>query len=153
MKRKIISELLKWKNSSNRKPLILNGARQVGKTFALKAFGKLHYKNFLYFDTETNLRLREYFETDFTPARIIEYLESLAGQKIIPDETLIIFDEIQSSERILRSLKTFCEEAPQYHIATAGSLLGVAVNREKYSFPVGKVDEIEMFPMDFEERA
>jgi predicted AAA+ superfamily ATPase len=151
MKRKIINELLQWKNSPNRKPMILNGARQVGKTFSLKEFGELYYKNFVYFDIENSVRLREYFETDFTPERIIEYLESVAGQRITPNETLIIFDEIQSSERILRSLKTFCEETPQYHIATAGSLLGVAVNREKYSFPVGKVDEIEMFPMDFEE--
>ncbi|MDR2823664.1 MAG: ATP-binding protein [Prevotellaceae bacterium] len=151
MKRKIISELLKWKSSPNRKPLILNGARQVGKTFVLKYLGESHYKSFVYFDVENSLRLREYFETDFTPARIVEYLESVAGQKITPNETLIVFDEIQSSERILRSLKTFCEETPEYHIATAGSLLGVAVNREKYSFPVGKVDEIDMFPMDFEE--
>ena len=151
MKRKIIDKLLQWKNSPYRKPLILNGARQVGKTFILKEFGKLHYENFVYFDTETNLRLREYFETDFTPARIIEYLESVAQQKIVPDKTLIIFDEIQSSERILRSLKTFCEETPEYHIATAGSLLGVAVNRSNYSFPVGKVDEMDLFPMDFEE--
>jgi predicted AAA+ superfamily ATPase len=151
MKRKIIDNLLLWKNSPNRKPLILNGARQVGKTFTLKEFGKLYYKNVVYFDTEINLRLREYFENDFTPSRIIEYLESVAQQQIVPNETLIIFDEIQSSERILRSLKTFYEDAPQYHIATAGSLLGVAVNREKYSFPVGKVDELGMFPMDFEE--
>ena len=151
MKRKALLHLLEWKNKTGRMPLIVNGARQVGKTYIIKEFGDLNYKNMVYFNLETNIAVNSYFETDIQPLRIIQYLETAAGQRIFPKETLIVLDEIQSCPRALTSLKAFCEEAPDYHIVCAGSLLGVAVNRENFSFPVGKVDEIQMFPMDFEE--
>lgn len=151
MKRKALKQLEDWKKKSGRMPLIVNGARQVGKTYLIKEFGELHFKNTVYFNLETNLAVNSYFETDIQPLRIIQYLETASGQRIIPEETLLVLDEIQSCPRALTALKTFCEEAPQYYIVCAGSLLGVAVNRENYSFPVGKVDEIQLFPMDFEE--
>lgn len=152
MKRKIESKLLAWKNkSADRMPLILNGARQVGKTYILREFGDKYYKNVVYINLETNLTVSSFFQDNIEPERILRYLEAYANEEIIPEETLIIFDEIQSCERALTALKYFCEQTPEYHIATAGSLLGVAVNREKFSFPVGKVDTITMFPMDYEE--
>jgi len=151
MKRKIIESLIQWKNNPDRKPLILNGARQVGKTYILKEFASANYDKFLYINFETNTRINSFFDGELNPLHILQYLESVSDIRIIPGETLIIFDEIQSCSRALLSLKVFCEEAPQYHIVTAGSLLGVAVNRDKYSFPVGKVDELNMYPMDFEE--
>jgi len=151
MKRKALKQLDDWKKKSGRMPLIVNGARQVGKTYLIKEFGEQHFKNTVYFNLETNLAVNSYFETDLNPLRIIQYLETASGQRIIPEETLLVLDEIQSCPRALTALKTFCEEAPEYFIVCAGSLLGVAVNRESYSFPVGKVDEIQLFPMDFEE--
>lgn len=151
MKRAIENELIKWKNSDSRKPLILNGARQVGKTYTLRDFGEKNYKNTVYVNLETNLSVAQYFDNDISPDRIIRFLEAYAKEAIIPGETLIILDEVQSCERALTSLKYFCEEAPQYHIAAAGSLLGVAINRRKFSYPVGKVDTITMYPMTFDE--
>ena len=151
MKRKIVDQLIKWKSQPGRMPLILNGARQVGKTYILKEFAASQFSKFVYINFETNNRINSFFDGDLNPLHIVQYLESVSDIRIIPDETLIIFDEIQSCSRALLSLKSFCEEAPQYHIVAAGSLLGVAVNREKYSFPVGKVDELVMYPMDFEE--
>jgi predicted AAA+ superfamily ATPase len=151
MRRKIFDTLVSWKEKPKRMPLLLNGARQVGKTYILKEFGRLHYKNTVHINLETNLLINSYFENNITPQRIIEFLETTVNDRIIPGETLLILDEIQSCERALLSLKTFCEEAPQYHIAAAGSLLGVAVNRERYSFPVGKVNELSLYPLDFEE--
>jgi predicted AAA+ superfamily ATPase len=151
MRRKALKQLEDWKSKSDRMPLIVNGARQVGKTYLIKEFGEQYFKNTVYFNLETNLAVNSYFETDIQPLRIIQYLETASGQRIIPEETLLVLDEIQSCPRALTALKTFCEEAPQYYIVCAGSLLGVAVNRENYSFPVGKVDEIQLFPMDFEE--
>ena len=151
MKRKALKQLEDWKKKSDRMPLIVNGARQVGKTYLIKEFGEMYFKNTVYFNLETNLAVNSYFETDIHPLRIIQYLETASGQRIIPEETLLVLDEIQSCPRALTALKTFCEEAPQYYIVCAGSLLGVAVNRDNYSFPVGKVDEIQLFPMDFEE--
>ncbi len=151
MKRKIIDQLIKWKNKSGRMPLILNGARQVGKTYILKEFATQNFKQFVYINLETNIHINSYFDGDISPMNIVQYLESVSDVRIIPEETLIILDEIQSCSRALLSLKSFCEDAPQYHIVAAGSLPGVAVNREKYSFPVGKVDELSMYPMDFEE--
>jgi predicted AAA+ superfamily ATPase len=151
MNRKIIGQLIQWKNKAGRMPLILNGARQVGKTFILKEFASSHFKQFVYVNLETNSKVNSYFDGDINPEHIIQFLESVSDIRIIPESTLIIFDEIQSCSRALLSLKAFCEEAPQYHVVAAGSLLGVAVNREKYSFPVGKVDELTLFPMDFEE--
>ena len=151
MKRKITQQLIAWKNNPKRMPLVVNGARQVGKTYSLKEFGSLHFASVVYVNLETNLAISSYFETDITPLRIIQYLETATNTRIIAGETLIIFDEIQSCARALASLKTFCEEAPAFHIVAAGSLLGVAVNREQFSYPVGKVNELTMFPMDFEE--
>ncbi|MCL2512040.1 MAG: ATP-binding protein [Bacteroidales bacterium] len=151
MQRKIVSELLAWKNSKDRKPLILNGARQVGKTYTLETFAKENFNNVIYLNMEIETTLREFLDGDISPKRIIQHLELTKKQPITTDKTLIFFDEIQACERALTSLKYFCEQAPEYHVASAGSLLGVAVNREKYSFPVGKVDELYMFPLDFEE--
>ena len=151
MRRKIYDKLVTWKNKSERLPLIINGARQVGKSYILKEFGEKEFDNYIIVNLEIDKALKEKFEDDLTPKSIIQYLESVHFQRIIPDKTLIIFDEIQACERALTSLKYFCEQTPEYHIAAAGSLLGVAVNRNKFSFPVGKVDEITLFPMDFEE--
>lgn len=151
MKRLIEAELKAWKNNRDRKPLILNGARQVGKTYILREFGERNYKNVVYVNLETNTSVASYFSDDISPERIIRYLEAYANEAVIPEETLIILDEIQSCERALTALKYFCEQTPEYHIAAAGSLLGVAINREKYSFPVGKVDTVTMYPFTFEE--
>lgn len=151
MRRIVEGELIAWKAKKERKPLILNGARQVGKTYILRKFGDDNYKNVIYVNLEVNAAVASYFNEDIRPERIIRYLEAYAGEAIIPEQTLIIFDEIQSCERALTALKYFCEEAPEYHIVAAGSLLGVAINREKYSFPVGKVDTITMYPLTFEE--
>jgi len=151
MKRKISDKLIAWKDDPKRMPLILNGARQVGKTYILKEFGARHFKQVVYINLENNLLANSFFDNDITPLRILQYLETLTNTRIIAGETLIILDEIQACSRALTSLKAFCEEAPQYHLVAAGSLLGVAVNRDIYSFPVGKVNELNMFPMDFEE--
>ena len=151
MKRKITQQLVEWKNSSARKPLILNGARQVGKTFILREFGKENYKNTVYVNLESNGTVASMFNDDISPSKLIKYLEAETGERILPNETLIILDEIQSCERAVTSLKYFCEEAPDYHIAAAGSLLGVAINRNQTSFPVGKVNVIRLYPLDFEE--
>ncbi len=151
MKRKIIDQLILWKDKSGRMPLIVNGARQVGKTYILKEFASTRFDQFVYINLETNSKVNSYFDGDINPVQIVQYLETVTEIRIIAGSTLIILDEIQSCPRALLALKAFCEEAPQYHVVAAGSLLGVAVNREKYSFPVGKVDELSMFPMDFEE--
>jgi hypothetical protein len=151
MERKVMAELVQWKDKKNRMPLIVNGARQVGKTYILKEFGTSCFESTIYVHLENQVAVAAIFEGDLNPTRIIQYLEATYNQPIKAGKTLIILDEIQSSERALMALKVFCEEAPQYHVVAAGSLLGVAVNREKYSFPVGKVDEINMYPLDFEE--
>jgi len=151
MLRKIDKELQEWKNKKNRKPLILNGARQVGKTYALDNFAKKNFDNVVYLNMEIEISLRDFLDGDISPKRIIQHLELTKKQRITADRTLIFFDEIQACERALTSLKYFCEQAPEYHVVAAGSLLGVAINREKYSFPVGKVDEFYMYPLDFEE--
>lgn len=151
MKRKISQSLLEWKNSSRRMPLIINGARQVGKTYIVEQFGKEHYKSVLYLNMEIESTLCKFFESELSPQKIIQYLEATKMQEIVQGETLIFIDEIQACERALTSLKYFCEQMPKQHIIAAGSLLGVAINREKYSYPVGKVDELNMYPLDFEE--
>lgn len=151
MERKISTTLINWKNSTNRLPLILQGARQVGKTFTLLNFGKSNYHNIAYFNFENNPDLHTLFLGDISPERLIPRLALLSNQPIIEEKTLIIFDEIQACERALTSLKYFAEDAPLFHIAAAGSLLGVAVNRNQFSFPVGKVDIKHLYPMDFEE--
>lgn len=151
MYRKIIDFLEAWKESKYRKPLILQGARQVGKTYSILEFGRSHYENVAYFNFETNPKLNETFKENISPTYLIAILSHIARQTIIKEKTLIVFDEIQLCERALTSLKYFCEEAPDYHIIVAGSLLGVAVNRSKFSFPVGKIDIKTMYPMDMEE--
>lgn len=152
MKRKIEERLLTWKDkTSNRLPLIVNGARQVGKTYILRKFGTEQFKNVVYINLETNLAVASYFSDNIAPERLLRYLEASTGERIIPGETLVILDEIQSCERALTSLKYFCEETPEYHIVAAGSLLGVAINRQRYSFPVGKVETITLYPLDLEE--
>ena len=151
MERKISKYLLAWKNGLYRKPLILQGARQTGKTYSILAFGHQQYDNVAYFNFETNPDLSRNFDESIEPAYLIPLLSRICGQTITKEQTLIFFDEVQLCERALTSLKYFCESAPEYHIIVAGSLLGVAVNRETFSFPVGKVDMKTLYPMDFEE--
>ena len=151
MYRKIMNYLEAWKESKHRKPLILQGARQVGKTYSVLEFGRNNYENVVYFNFETNPKLNETFEENISPDYLVPILSHIAGQTIVKEKTLIIFDEVQLCERALTSLKYFCEDAPDYHIIVAGSLLGVAVNRAEFSFPVGKVDMKTMYPMDMEE--
>lgn len=151
MDRKIMAYFRKWKGSKYRKPLILQGARQVGKTYSILEFGRTEYENVAYFNFETNPLLLKTFEENISAAYLIPLLSRLAGQTIIKEKTLIVFDEIQLCERALTALKYFYEEAPEYHIIAAGSLLGIAVNRGEYSFPVGKVDMQTLYPMDMEE--
>ena len=151
MDRKITNYLIKWKNSPYRKPLILQGARQTGKTYSILAFGRNYYANVAYFNFETNPGLKKTFDESIEPTYLIPILSRICGQTIIKEQTLIVFDEVQLCERALTSLKYFCEFAPEYHIIVAGSLLGVAVNREAFSFPVGKVDMKTLYPMDMEE--
>ena len=140
-----------WKNSVHRKPLSLQGARQVGKTYSILEFGRTHYENVAYFNFETNPKLNKTFEENISPDYLIPILSHIAGQTIVKEKTLIVFDEVQLCEKALTSLKYFCEDTPDYHIIAAGSLLGVAVNRAKFSFPVGKVDMKTLYPMDMEE--
>lgn len=151
MYRKIFQYLKEWKENPYRKPLILQGARQVGKTHSVLTFGKNEYENVAYFNFETDIRLKETFEENINPDYLIPILSRLSNQTIIKDKTLIFFDEIQLCEKALTSLKYFYEQAPEYHIIVAGSLLGIAVNRQEFSFPVGKVDIKTLYPMDLEE--
>ena len=149
MKRKIMSWLLQWKKASNRKPLILQGARQVGKTYSVLTFGKKYYDSVAYFNFENNKELIKIFDRDLNPERIVRELSINCGKSIFKEKTLIFFDEIQACERALTSLKYFNEQCNEYHIIAAGSLLGVAINREQYSFPVGKVDFLDLKPLSF----
>jgi len=151
MERKVEKFFASWKNSSGRMPLMVVGARQVGKTYSILSFGNINYNCVVYFNFESNPELQHIFRRDLNPVRILQELSVLAGKTIAPENTLIFFDEIQACEQALTSLKYFNEEASDYHIIAAGSLLGVAVNRSQYSYPVGKVDKINMYPLDFEE--
>lgn len=151
MYRKIIHFLEEWKNSKYRKPLILQGARQVGKTYSILEFGRTHYENVAYFNFETHPKLVEMFEENISPDYLIPLLSRIGNQTIVKEKTLVVFDEVQLCERALTSLKYFCEDAPEYHVIVAGSLLGVAVNRARFSFPVGKVNMKTLYPMDMEE--
>ena len=151
MYRKIIGFLEAWKESEYRKPLILQGARQVGKTYSILEFGRTHYENVAYFNFETNPKLNDAFAENIDPDYLIPILSGIARQTIVKGKTLIVFDEVQFCERALASLKYFCEDAPEHHIIAVSSLLGVAVNRTKFSFPVGKVDIKTLYPMDMEE--
>lgn len=151
MIRKITDYLIQWKNSIYRKPLILQGARQVGKTYSVLEFGRNHYENIAYLNFETNPLLIKIFDESIDPEILVPSLSRVVHQTIIKEKTLIFMDEIQLCERALTSLKYFSENAPQYHVIVVGSLLGVAVNRDKFSFPVGKVDMKTLYPMDMEE--
>ena len=150
MKRRIEAGLLNWKNQKDRKPLIVYGARQVGKTYSIISFGKNNYADYAYFNFEANEELKSIFDRNLEPSRIVLELGAVLGRRI-SEHTLIVFDEIQAAPKALTSLKYFYEQAPEYHIIAAGSLLGVALERENYSFPVGKVNSINMYPMDFYE--
>ena len=151
MKRKIEEKLLQWADNPKRMPLLLQGARQVGKSFLLEWLGTTRFENMVHVNLETQVSIAEMFNGDITPQKVVHALETVFQTPIKPHKTLIILDEIQCSERALMSLKMFCEDAPEYAVAAAGSLLGVAINREKFSFPVGKVHELTLFPLDFEE--
>jgi predicted AAA+ superfamily ATPase len=150
MNRKVYSELLKWKLSSSRKPLILQGARQVGKTWIMQEFGRREYQSIIYVNCDNEPRMAGVFDNDYNIKRILLTLQAITGVKAVPGETLIILDEIQEVNRGLGALKYFCEDAPEYHVMVAGSLLGIALHQGT-SFPVGKVDIITMYPMDFGE--
>ncbi len=145
-----MSKLLAWKNSPYRKPLILKGVRQVGKTWILKEFGKLNYKNIAYFNFDENKEYKQFFETTKNVERILQNLMLASGQKIEPENTLIIFDEVQDCPEVINSMKYFYENAPQYHVACAGSLLGITLAKPS-SFPVGKVNFMQINPMNFTE--
>jgi predicted AAA+ superfamily ATPase len=150
MKRLFINELLKWKESNTRKPLIIQGARQVGKTWIMKEFGKLHFKSVVYINFESSVRLQNIFLTDFDINRIFSIFEIETGVKIDSKTTLILLDEIQEAEKGLTALKYFNENAPEYFVIAAGSLLGVSLQKNN-TFPVGKVDFLNLYPLSFEE--
>ena len=150
MKRKIYSKLIEWKKSPSHKPLILNGVRQCGKTYIMKEFGKNEFQTFAYVNCDRNENLHQIFEGGFNISKIILGISALSVVDIIPGKTLIFLDEVQSFPLVLESLKYFCEDAPDYHVAVAGSLLGIALH-SGVSFPVGKVQTMKLYPMDFEE--
>ena len=150
MYRKAYREMVEWKNSDTRKPLLLLGARQVGKTWLMKEFGIQEYKNVVYINCDTEPLAQQLFEPDYDISRIILGIQAISGETITEGETIIILDEIQEAKRGLHCLKYFCENASGYHVMAAGSLLGVALSH-KESFPVGKVDMLRIYPMDFEE--
>lgn len=150
MYRFAIKKLFEWKQNKYRKPLIIEGARQVGKTWLMKEFGKQAYENTVYVNFDSNSRMAELFSNDLDTERLVAGLEIYAGHKINCENTLLIFDEVQEVPRALSSLKYFCENAPQYHIVCAGSLLGIALHQGT-SFPVGKVDFLKLYPLSFKE--
>lgn len=150
MYRMAMENLLAWKQSRRRKPLIIEGARQVGKTWLMKEFGRQAYGDTVYINFDSNARMAELFASDLDTKRLILGLELYAGRKIDPENALLIFDEVQEVPRALAALKYFCEDAPQYHIVCAGSLLGIALHRGT-SFPVGKVDFLKLYPLSFQE--
>ena len=150
MRRKIYSRLLEWKNSKDRRPLMLLGARQVGKTWIMQHFGEQEYSKLVYVNCDDEPRMKQIFDLDYDIERILTTLQAITGQKATPGDTLIVLDEIQEVPRGLHSLKYFCEKAPEYHVMVAGSLLGVTLGGGE-SFPVGKVDMLYMYPMDYEE--
>ncbi len=152
MKRDIYNKLVGWKNSDRRKPLILRGARQTGKTYILEKFGKNEYTNYIYINFERKSKLTDILKGDLTTEEIIENISVFTGKKVMPEKTLIFFDEIQLAPRVLRSLKYFNEDCNEYHIVSAGSLLGLILSRDKeISFPVGKINFLDMYPLSFKE--
>ena len=151
MYRTVLEDLQKWKNSTHRKPLLVTGIRQCGKTYILKQFGERFFEDIAYFYFEGNSRLASIFTADFDIQRIVDELGIVRKQKIVPGKTLVIFDEIQACPEALTSLKYFQENLPELHVVCAGSLLGVALKRNNISFPVGKVERLKMYPMSFKE--
>lgn len=150
MKRNAINALIEWKNNEERKPLVIRGARQVGKTWLMKEFGEKYYKNFIYLNFDEEDELKSIFEANKNPHRIVELLSMIAGQKILPKETLLIFDEIQECPEALNTLKYFKEKANEYHVMAAGSLLGTLLAKPK-SYPVGMVNLLDINPLTFDE--
>lgn len=151
LKRKIIAAFNEWKGSIGRKPLVLQGARQVGKTYSVLEFGREAFRSVVHIDFSAQPAYASLFDGDITPERLIPQIEAFEHATIDPAGTLLFFDEVQACPRALTSLKYFCERAPEYSVIAAGSLLGVALGREEFSFPVGKVDRLAMHPLDFEE--
>ena len=151
MKRNAFENLIRWKEKDGRKPLIIQGARQVGKTWLMKEFAKTHYKNVAYVSFNDREDAKRIFDDSYDVDNIILSLSAVTGVRISPEDTLIIFDEIQECERALNVLKFFNENAPQYHIMAAGSLLGVAVRQKNMSFPVGQVEFLNLYPLTFGE--
>lgn len=150
MKRNAIKNLAEWKKSDDRKPMVLKGARQVGKTWLMKEFGRTYYDQYVYFNFDEEDELKSIFETNKNPYRIIELLSMISGEKILPEKTLIIFDEIQECPEALNTLKYFKEKANAYHVIAAGSLLGTLLAQPK-SYPVGMVNLLELSPLTFDE--
>lgn len=150
MKRNIYNKLLQWKNSSYRKPLVIKGARQVGKTYIVNEFGKNEYENLVVLNCDKDERIEEIFSHGYRTEKLISDMEILSGQRILPGKTLIFIDEIGSVPKALESLKYFCEDSPEYHIIVAGSLLGLAIH-SGVSYPVGKTDELTLYPLTFSE--
>ena len=150
LKRNAIQKLIKWKSDEERKPMVLKGARQVGKTWLMKEFGQTYYENYVYFNFDEEDDLKSIFETNKNPHRIIELLSMIAAEKILPGETLIIFDEIQECPEALNTLKYFKEKANEYHVIAAGSLLGTLLAKPK-SYPVGMVNLLTIYPFAFDE--
>lgn len=150
MKRNAILELVQWKNSPERKPMVLRGARQVGKTWLMKEFGQNYYDNYVYFNFDEEDELKSIFETNKNPHRIIELLSMISDEKIEPEKTLIIFDEIQECPEALNTLKYFKEKSNEYHVIAAGSLLGTLLAKPK-SYPVGMVNLLDIYPLTFDE--
>ena len=148
MYRRKMEDLIKWKQSKNRKPLIIRGARQVGKTWLMQEFGKQYYEKVAYINFDNNVRMNKLFEEDFDIERIIQGLKIETNVNIEPKNTLIIFDEVQETPNALKALKYFYEKANEYHIISAGSLLGIAIH-ENTSFPVGKIDFLDLMPLSF----
>ena len=150
MKRNALQALIQWKTSEDRKPMVLRGARQVGKTWLMKEFGKTNYVNYVYFNFDEEDELKSIFTANKNPHRIIELLSMIAGEKILPGETLVIFDEIQECPEALNTLKYFKEKANEYHVVAAGSLLGTLLAQPK-SYPVGMVNLLDIYPLTFDE--
>ena len=151
IERDVTQQLLAWKNSSDRKPLIVRGARQIGKSWAVEDFGKRYFEHLAVFNFDRKRELAEVFEKTKEPSRLIHELAFFTEVPLLPEKTLLFFDEIQECKEALNALKYFCEDAPEYHIIAAGSLLGVAINEGNFSFPVGKVNFLQMFPVSFKE--
>ena len=151
IKREIIDTFRRWKSSPRRKPMLLQGARQIGKTWAVEQFGRTEYEYFVKFDLDRSPEVIDAFRVSKEPERIIKELQAYSDVPLLPGKTLIFLDEIQESEEAFNSLKYFCEDAPGYHIITAGSLLGVAVKRKHMKVPVGKVNKVDMYPVSFSE--